>query len=959
MHADRYAALPDQNDRYALYQARLFDFGIKPTDKVLDVGSGHAPFPLATHLADLELSEGWTGRGGAPFKHIDGKPVYQCNIESLPFGDKEFDFVYCSHVLEHVDNPEIACRELMRVAKRGYIETPTRGKDLWMDAARQSNHKWAIEEFNGALVFTQYSERDIAGLGCDALMGMHIRPETPREKTITSLLYLKADLFNTMFMWDDSFAIEVRRLKNHSPAPLAPAPIPMPVPAVEPGHVFTCGEQASEDWLRQTTLRINQACGDPEKLVAIAGELAEHGHDDTAEELARMVISRDPSFADAHNVLGVIYYSRGKERDALRYFETANRLDPGNVDIGQNLITAYVDLEQHEKAVAVCQQMLQIRQNDPRLLEIIGNLVQTIGDRVADTLDGLNNQDTPAPSVPSQVPVVSGNPFPETVYKPKLKYSFGMIVLNGDDFIEYAIKSVYDFAHEIIIVEGAVQEAMFMVGPDGGSRDKTIDLIESFPDPDHKIRLIRGKWTDKTEQSNVYLRLATGDYVWQIDSDEVYKREDLVKLDEILAANQDSVDMVSITALNFYHNLWTIGKGGRWEAKEDPIRRIFKNKPGAHFTTHWPPTLVYGDGSTVVGHLEQDTLAEQFGIYFYHYSYVTRKQVEEKVEYYNRKGYSPVVGSDLSTWYDQVWSKWTHPGCEVEKLHGSHVNRRRPTWTEYFTGEHPEVMKTHPLFDFERPPASAPDSPASSPTEFWNLAGEAQTGCFAPVFKSLLQTHGCAAPKALALAQAGGRSGADGDMRIYNLGGRGDTLDFYAGKDASWLGSDIEYRTVDINPNFRPDICNSVEDMHDIPDASADILISTQVLMYSPNPHKAFQEISRVLTPGGTFFCVTPMLYPRGEPTNEFYGDCTRICSDSLLTRQSCLRQLQRFTDMYGVDASSGNLKQIMCLNDDGHHAYNVYDLEQAEELFSDIHAYPAYDSPKAGTINLVIVARK
>ena len=323
-----------------------------------------------------------------------------------------------------------------------------------------------------------------------------------------------------------------------------------------------------------------------------------------------------------------------------------------------------------------------------------------------------------------------------------------MIVLNGDDFIEYAIKSVYDFAHEIIIVEGAVEEAMFMVGPDGGSRDKTIEIIESFPDPDDKIKLIRGRWADKTEQSNVYMRLATGDYVWQIDSDEIYKWEDLVELDEILAANQDRVDMVSITPLNFYHNLWTIGKGGRWEAKEDPIRRIFKNKPGAHFTTHWPPTLVYGDGSTVVGHLEQDTLAEQFGIYFYHYSYITRKQVEEKLEYYNRKGYSPVVGSDLSTWYDEVRSKWTHPGCEVEKLHGSHVNRRQPTWTEYFTGEHPEVMKTHPLFDFERPSQRAPDPPVSSPIEFRNLAGQAETGCFTPVFQSLLQAHGYEAPAA-------------------------------------------------------------------------------------------------------------------------------------------------------------------------------------------------------------------
>ena len=150
----------------------------------------HSRWPL-TWLTWTWAKDGWAGR--APFKHIDGKPVYQCSIENLPFADSEFDFVYCSHVLEHVDNPEAACRELMRVAKRGYIETPTRGKDLWFDTAKVSNHRWGIELFNDALIFTQYSESDIKGLHCDVIARMHARPESPREKAITSLVYLKAD----------------------------------------------------------------------------------------------------------------------------------------------------------------------------------------------------------------------------------------------------------------------------------------------------------------------------------------------------------------------------------------------------------------------------------------------------------------------------------------------------------------------------------------------------------------------------------------------------------------------------------------------------------------------------------------------------------------------------------------------------------------------------------------------
>lgn len=232
---DQFKTLPVECTRYHLYQARHFDFGIGPSDKVLDIGSGHLPFPFATHLADLALEDGNVGRAGIPFKHLDGKPVYECNIEKLPFADKEFDFVYCSHVLEHTDSPEDACRELMRVAKRGYIETPTRGKDLWLNTAKISNHRWAVEFIHQKLVFTEYTPQEINGFNCDILLNMHCSPQTLREKAFAALLYLKADLVNTMVYWEDRFEIEVRRIKGGGPdiatLPISKAPL---TPGTEP-----------------------------------------------------------------------------------------------------------------------------------------------------------------------------------------------------------------------------------------------------------------------------------------------------------------------------------------------------------------------------------------------------------------------------------------------------------------------------------------------------------------------------------------------------------------------------------------------------------------------------------------------------------------------------------------------------------------------------------------------------
>ena len=208
---DQYKRLPSQ-DRYTLYQSRSYDFGISPKDKVLDIGSGNVPFLQATHLADIAVADNNYGRAGAPFKYIEGKPVFECNIENMPFADKEFDFVYCSHVLEHANNPERACNELMRIGKRGYIETPTHGKDLWMNSAQVSNHKWAVENIYNKLIFTEYTQREIGGLKNNILQCMQSSPQTVREKAFSALLYLRAEVVNTMMLWDNSFAYEVRRI---------------------------------------------------------------------------------------------------------------------------------------------------------------------------------------------------------------------------------------------------------------------------------------------------------------------------------------------------------------------------------------------------------------------------------------------------------------------------------------------------------------------------------------------------------------------------------------------------------------------------------------------------------------------------------------------------------------------------------------------------------------------------
>lgn len=328
---DRYKELP-QRDRYHLYQARTFDFGILPGDKVLDVGSGHIPFPLATHLSDVTLKDHAFGRAGAPFKHVDGKPAYEFGVEDIPFADKEFDFVYCSHVLEHASDPGKACRELMRVARRGYIETPTKGKDIFLDSAQISNHAWDVASFDGRLIFTPYTQEEVEAFQCDILQQMHGAPQTDREKAFSALIYLKAPVVNTMFLWEGEFACEVRR-------PGRPTSIFVPAAAPEPARADA--EAAEPVSAEAVAARIDAWLASPRKssesLLDLAEWLFEGLRVDDSERICRLMLAQLGKSADALNLLGAILYHRERYAEAKEALTEACALEPDHRVAAENL----------------------------------------------------------------------------------------------------------------------------------------------------------------------------------------------------------------------------------------------------------------------------------------------------------------------------------------------------------------------------------------------------------------------------------------------------------------------------------------------------------------------------------------------------------------------------------------------------------------------------------------------
>ena len=99
---------------------------LAPEDRVLEVGPGATPHPGSDVFLEKRFPEheAFRQRGGLPRKELD-RPVIYYEGDVFPFRDHEFDYVICSHVLEHVENVEMFLQEIVRVGSRGYIEFPT------------------------------------------------------------------------------------------------------------------------------------------------------------------------------------------------------------------------------------------------------------------------------------------------------------------------------------------------------------------------------------------------------------------------------------------------------------------------------------------------------------------------------------------------------------------------------------------------------------------------------------------------------------------------------------------------------------------------------------------------------------------------------------------------------------------------------------------------------------------
>jgi len=164
---------------------------LKDKTKILEVGPGEKnKFALATHSCGAETCD--------------------FSADPLPYKDKEFDFIYCRHVVEDLYNPFLLMQEMTRVGKAGYIEAPsplvemTRGIDGNQEGTSSPwrghhHHRYFVWNHQNILNF----------------LTKYVVVEYARTEDGEMEKFLNEDPFawNTYYLWNDK--IKYKHFQHH------------------------------------------------------------------------------------------------------------------------------------------------------------------------------------------------------------------------------------------------------------------------------------------------------------------------------------------------------------------------------------------------------------------------------------------------------------------------------------------------------------------------------------------------------------------------------------------------------------------------------------------------------------------------------------------------------------------------------------------------------------------------
>jgi hypothetical protein len=193
---------------------------------ILDVGGGVNPFAAATHVIDQCAYQDYmrfyynTGKysktgiiGGSEIKVTPENWIVRdiTKHEAWPFPDKYFDFCFCSGTLEDVMDPFVVMSEMSRVAKEGFIGTPTKE----FECTRGIEGRWRGRHYTGyshhRWLFSSQADRLLIERKWHCIHGSNRWSFPPRFKK----KWLKSDMKSMAHFWQDTILIEEIQYRDY------------------------------------------------------------------------------------------------------------------------------------------------------------------------------------------------------------------------------------------------------------------------------------------------------------------------------------------------------------------------------------------------------------------------------------------------------------------------------------------------------------------------------------------------------------------------------------------------------------------------------------------------------------------------------------------------------------------------------------------------------------------------
>ncbi len=244
-----------------------------------------------------------------------------------------------------------------------------------------------------------------------------------------------------------------------------------------------------------------------------------------------------------------------------------------------------------------------------------------------------------------------------------MKLSVVAPVLNEEFFLPLYLESVLAYADEVILL-------------DGGSRDRTVEIVKSFQRKTKKLKLFvqpqqglpySDDWNEGARR-NFLLDAATGDWVLALDADEIMDDAFAAVREELLA--DPGVDAYGFALVSFWRDPFTVRVNTpgdpHWQTTKYALFR--NNKRIRYAPRRHHPILLYAGKPFWE---QRERLAERLDIKLFHYHYALGPRIKFND---NRRG-------DVNRFNNMGEPDWTFTPQNYQIK------------TEPFAGCHPEVIR--------------------------------------------------------------------------------------------------------------------------------------------------------------------------------------------------------------------------------------------------------------------------